>query len=258
MKIIREPSVYVIGRQVVDESNLKLFLKTLGVEWESDSEIPAEILSETAGRLCYLSYAKPRPGGNAAYLEHIKESGHGSVLEHSVWTLLIAGVSRSLTHEFIRHRAGVSPSQVSQRYVDESVAEYVEPAIIAENPELHQIWLDAMTYAHTAYKALAHRLYFKFDNTNMGYTERRKAARQAARSVLPNATETKVAITANARALRNVLEQRGSRYAEPEIRKLANVMLDVLQTESPNLFGDYQRVPLQDGTFEITTNYRKV
>src|SRR5204863_4408334 len=89
-------------------------------------------------------------------------------------------------------------------------------------------------------------------------TARRKNARQAARSVLPNATETKIFVTANARALRHFLEQRGSRHAEPEIRKLANRMLDVLQRESPNLFSDYRRDPLPDGTFEVVTDYRKV
>src|SRR5258708_39543750 len=87
---------------------------------------------------------------------------------------------------------------------------------------------------------------------------RRKAARQAARSVLPNATETKIFVTANARALRHFLEQRGSRHAEPEIRQLANKLLDVLVQESPNLFGDYRREPLADCTFEVQTDFRKV
>jgi thymidylate synthase (FAD) len=91
-----------------------------------------------------------------------------------------------------------------------------------------------------------------------GKTDIRKAARQAARSVLPNATETKITVTANARALRLFLEQRGSRHAEPEIRKLANVMLETLVKESPNLFGDYQKIPLPDGTFELKTPYPKV
>jgi thymidylate synthase (FAD) len=93
---------------------------------------------------------------------------------------------------------------------------------------------------------------------NADRTTRRKTARQAARSVLPNATETKITVTANARALRHFLEQRGSQYAEPEIRKLTNVMLDVLQADSPNLFGDYKKVPLPDGTFELVTEYKKV
>jgi thymidylate synthase (FAD) len=76
--------------------------------------------------------------------------------------------------------------------------------------------------------------------------------------VLPNATETKIFVTANARALRHFLEQRGSRFAEPEIRKLANRLHDVLLRESPNLFNDYRREDLGDGTFELTTAHKKV
>ena len=75
---------------------------------------------------------------------------------------------------------------------------------------------------------------------------------------MPNATETKIFVTANARALRHFLEQRGSAFAEPEIRKLAGVLLDVLQKDAPNLFGDYTKVPLPDGTFELTTPFKKV
>jgi len=217
---------------------------------------------------CYMSFAKPRPGGNAAYLTHIKEVGHGSVLEHAVWNLLITGVSRSLTHELVRHRAGFGYSQLSQRYVDESVAEYVEPDIIANDPDLHAIWLETVKQSHAAYMKLAEGLNAKLADPaaaaaamlppDADRTTRRKAARQAARSVLPNATETKIFVTGNARALRHFLEMRGSAHAEPEIRKLATAILDVLAKDSPNLFGDYQKVPLPDGTFELTTQFKKV
>jgi thymidylate synthase (FAD) len=257
IRIIRDPAVYVMGRQTVDDAELARFLADHGVSWQTDTEIAAEVLCETAGRTCYMSFAKPRPGGNATYLGHIKEVGHGSVLEHAVWSLLFTGVSRTLTHELIRHRAGMGYSQLSQRYVDESVAEYVEPDVIADDPELHQIWLDCVAQSHKAYVLLAEKLQAKY----IGETEktaRRKLARQAARSVLPNATETKIFVTANARALRHFLEQRGSRHAEPEIRKLANRLLDVLVKESASLFGDYRRDPLPDGTFEIATDFRKV
>lgn len=266
-RIIREPAVYVLGRQVLKTEELERFLRDHGVSWSSDSGVPAEVLCETAGRVCYMSFARPRPGGNAAYLQHTKESGHGSVLEHAVWNFLITGVSRSLTHELVRHRAGVSVSQLSQRYVDESVAEYVEPDIIAADPELHALWVQAIEQAHVAYVRLSELLAEKLRQPEWtshwlpegaSTTDRRKAARQAARSVLPNATETKIFVTANARALRHFLELRGSRHAEPEIRKLANRLLDVLQQESPHLFGDYQRIALSDGTFEIVTEYRKV
>src|SRR5438270_146079 len=89
-------------------------------------------------------------------------------------------------------------------------------------------------------------------------TLRRKLARQAARSVLPNATETKIFVTANARALRHFIELRASRHAEVEIRKLAVKVLELMRGEAPGLFGDYQLVALPDGTFEAATPHRKV
>lgn len=268
VNILTEPQVYLVGKQIVESPELSRFLADHGVNWASDSETPAEVLAETAGRLCYMSFAKPRPGGNAVYLNHIKEVGHGSVLEHGVWNFVLTGLSRSLTHELVRHRAGMGYSQLSQRYVDESVAEYVEPDIVARDAELHAVWLEAVKHAHTAYVKLAEMLNQKLADPaaaaaamlppDADRTTRRKAARQAARSVLPNATETKIFVTANARALRHFLEQRGSTGAEPEIRKLANRVLDVLAKDSPNLFGDYVKTPLPDGTFEITTPYPKV
>src|SRR5262249_38474083 len=216
-----------------------------------------EHLTEVAGRLCYMSFAKPRPGGNQGYLSHILEVGHGSVLEHAVWNFIFVGISRALSHELVRHRAGFGFSQLSQRYVDESVAEYVEPDCIASNPELHSLWLDAVARSHQASLKLAERLpeTFKADPAR---TLRRKLARQAARSVLPNATETKIFVSANARALRHFIEMRASRHADVEIRKLAIQVLRLIQQEAPNMFGDYQLLPLPDGTFEATTPHRKV
>jgi thymidylate synthase (FAD) len=259
--------IYVLGRSGLDERELDRFLADHGVSWQTDTDVAAEVLTETAGRVCYMSFARPRPGGNAAYLAHIKEVGHGSVLEHAVWSFLITGVSRSLTHELVRHRAGWAYSQLSQRYVDESIAEYVEPDIIAADADLHTRWLEAIRAAHAAYVQLAELLHEKLNDPAFAArwlaepadrTARRKAARQAARSVLPNACETKIFVTANARALRHFLELRGSAAAEPEIRKLAGAILDILQQDAPNLFGDYQKTPLPDGTCEITTQFKKV
>jgi thymidylate synthase (FAD) len=257
IRILREPSVYLLGRQTVDPSELDRFLSDHGVTWQTDTEVAAEHLTEVAGRVCYMSFAKPRPGGNQTYLEHILEVGHGSVLEHAVWSFVFTGVSRTLTHELVRHRAGWAYSQLSQRYVDESVAEYVEPDCIAENPALHKLWLEAIFQSHQAYMKLAEGLQETF-REEPDKTLRRKLARQAARSVLPNATETKIFVSANARALRHFIELRGSRHAEVEIRKLAIQVLKIMKTEAPHIFGDYQLVPLPDGTIEATTEYRKV
>jgi thymidylate synthase (FAD) len=256
MRILREPAVYLLGRQVVDEAVLDRFLADHGVSWQTDTEVAGEHLAEVAGRLCYMSFVRPRPGGNQAYLDHILEVAHGSVLEHAVWNFIFANVSRSLTHELIRHRH-LSYSQLSQRYVDESVAEYVEPDCIAADPELHRLWLDAIAHSHQAYVKLVEKLQEAFKD-EPDKTLRRKLARQAARSVLPNATETKIFVTANARALRHFIELRGSRHAEVEIRKLAVKVLEIMKSEAPNLFNDYQLVPLPDGTFEAVTAHRKV
>jgi thymidylate synthase (FAD) len=257
MRIIREPTVYLLGRQVVDAAELDRFLKEHGVTWQTDTEVAGEHLTEVAGRLCYMSFARPRPGGNQVYLNHILEVGHGSVLEHAVWNFIFVGVSRSLTHELIRHRAGWGFSQLSQRYVDESVAEYIEPDEIAADPELHRIWLDAIAQSHQAYILLAAKLQERLQS-EPDRTLRRKLARQAARSVLPNATETRIFVTANARALRHFIELRGSRHADVEIRKLAIKVLQLMQKEAPHIFHDYQLVPLPDGTFEAVTEHRKV
>jgi thymidylate synthase (FAD) len=257
IRVIREPTVYLVGRQMVDQSVIDKFLTDHGVSWQTDTEVAGEYLSEVSGRLCYMSFAKPRPGGNKLYLEHILEVGHGSVLEHAVWNFICTGISRSLTHELVRHRAGWAYSQLSQRYVDESVAEYVEPDVIGNDPELHALWLEAVGRCHQAYTKLVEKLLDKLKD-EPDKTLRRKMARQAARSVLPNATETKIFVTANSRALRHFIELRGSRHAEVEIRKLAVGVLRIMQKEAPNLFGDYQLVPLPDGTFEATTEHRKV
>jgi thymidylate synthase (FAD) len=257
IRILREPTVYLTGRQTVDGSEVERFLADHGVSWQTDTEVAGEHLAEIAGRLCYMSFAKPRPGGNKVYLDHILEVGHGSVLEHAAWNFVFTGVSRSLTHELVRHRAGFGFSQLSQRFVDESIAEYVEPDVIAGDPETHALWLDAVAHAHQAYMKLVEKLAAHFQG-EPDRTLRRKLARQAARSVLPNATETKIFVTANARALRHFIEMRASRHAEVEIRKLAVQVLRIMQQEAPNLFSDYQLTPLPDGTFEATTPHRKV
>lgn len=258
IKVIDHPTVYLVGRQSIDNYGLDAFLGDHGVShWQTDTLEAGEKLVEVAGRTCYMSFAKPRPGGNKAYIQHILEVAHGSVCEHSVYNFIITGVSRSFTHELVRHRAGMSYSQLSQRFVDESECEFVEPAVIASDPELHEIWLDAVEAAQCAYKVLADGLAEKFASIP-DKTLRRKKAREAARSVLPNATETKIFVTANARALRHFIEMRGSEHADVEIRQVAIRVLELLQVDSPNLFGDYTLVSLPDGGQAVETPYRKV
>ena len=256
LRIIREPKVYLVGRQVTDPGAIARFLEEHGLAWSTDTEAGAEALTEMAGRLCYLSYGKGRRT-NREFLDHLIEVGHGSVLEHAVWSFVITGVSRSFTHELVRHRAGWAYSQLSQRYVNESESPYVEPDVIADDPELHAVWSGAVDAARQAYDRLVSGLERRFAGEADG-TLRRKLARQAARSVLPNATETRIFVTANARALRHFIEMRGSEQADVEIRKVALQLLDLMQRESPALFSDYERVPLADGGQAIRTPHPKV
>jgi thymidylate synthase (FAD) len=258
LHIIHEPTVYLLGRQVVDDEALSAFLADHEVShWSTDTEVGGEKLIETAGRVCYMSFQKPRPGGNKAYIGHILEVGHGSVLEHAVFNLLFTGVSRSLTHELVRHRAGFGFSQLSQRFVDESECSFVEPEAIAADPELHRIWLESIQASQTAYRELADRLAATYKDIP-DKTLRRKKAREAARSVLPNATETKIFVTANARAWRHFIEMRGDAAADVEIRRLAIAVCKLLIAESPNLFGDYTLIDLPEGGQAVTTEHCKV
>jgi thymidylate synthase (FAD) len=261
MRIIHEPEIYVVGRQTLDDAEVQRFLRDHETSWQTDSERGSELIVELAGRVCYFSFGdKQFRKTNADYIGNLVNQGHGSVLEHAVWDLLITGVSRSLTHELVRHRAGTGFSQLSQRYVDESTADFVEPAVIAADPELHAIWLRSIEQSHQAYNELVEGLAQRVQalHPDLPRVQRRKMAREAARSVLPNATETKLLLSANARALRWIITLRGSEGAEPEIRQLAVKLARVMQQEAPNLFGDMEFVRLADGTEGVQVAHTKV
>ncbi|MGH2515415.1 MAG: FAD-dependent thymidylate synthase [Ktedonobacterales bacterium] len=163
-------------------------------------------------------------------------------------------------HNFVANGIVTHNSQLSQRYVDESTADFVEPAVIAGDPALHATWLRAVESAHAAYMELVAGLAAKVEreHPDLKRTARLKMAREAARSVLPNATETKLLFSANARALRWIITLRGSDGAEPEIRRLAVKLARVMRDEAPNLFGDIEIVRLPDGTEGVRVGHHKV
>jgi thymidylate synthase (FAD) len=230
------------------------FRAPAGVPWETDAD-GGQALAEFAGRACYQSWSKPNPATatNAGYLRHILEVGHLSVLEHGTVSFYLTGISRSLTHELIRHRH-FSYSQLSQRYVPEGDAAMVEPEVIAADPELHQQFLDAAEAAKTAYEKLLAGLEERFaDEPNR--TLRRKQARQAARAVLPNATETRMVVTGNYRAWRPFIAMRATEHADVEIRDLAVACLEVLQEEVPNVFADFAITELPGGSRVAASPY---
>lgn len=239
MTDIVPPKVQLIGKTE--------FFPPADVDWSTDAD-GGQALAEFAGRACYQSWHKPNPATatNAGYLQHIMEVGHLSVLEHGSVTFYLTGMSRSLSHELIRHRH-FSYSQLSQRYVPERAAAVVEPDVIAEDPELHEKFVRATEAGVAAYTELLDALQEKFADEPKA-TLRRKQARQAARAVLPNATETRIVVSGNYRAWRHFVAMRASEHADVEIRSLAVECLRQLQGAAPNVFGDFEITTLKDGS----------
>lgn len=223
------------------------------VPWETDTNNGGLQVIEYAGRNCYLSWDNPGKKTNADYIKHINTVGHGSVLEHAQATFSIARVSRSLTHELVRHRH-LSPSQQSQRYVDEGKAGMILPPLYRGNEWATQKCIDAFAYAQEIYRELViHGMETLTYIENK--TERRKKARQAARAVLPNMTETRIVMTGNFRAWRWFLKLRGNRHADEEIRQLALDIYVLLAALAPPVFSDFRlnQDTEDESLFEVLT-----
>jgi thymidylate synthase (FAD) len=228
------------------------FLAPSDVPWDTDAD-GGQALVEFAGRACYQSWSKPNPrtATNASYISHIIDVGHFAVLEHASASFYITGISRSCTHELIRHRH-FSYSQLSQRYVPDDDAQVVMPPGLDDDPELQQIVLAAADASRQAYDELLTKLEAKFaDQPNA--VLRRKQARQAARSVLPNDSESRIVVTGNYRAWRHFVAMRASEHADTEIRRLAIACLRELTAVAPAVFADFEITVLADGT-EVATS----
>lgn len=228
----------------------------LGVAWMGDGT-DGERIAEFAGRLCYMSQRNPAGRSTREYLENIKKQGHGSVLEHATYGILFEGISRSLTHELVRHRAGFAYSQLSQRYVDESEAAFVVPPAMVGDEPLMTAWRTQIESAQAAYVHLVDELMQRYGWV-ADKVHRRKMAREAARGVLPNSTETKIVVTANARAWRTMLELRSSEAAELEIRRMAVAALRMLQAEAPAFFSDFEIYTAEDRREAARIAFHKV
>jgi len=183
----------------------------------------AEKLIEAAGRTSYLSFPKQRENSEKTFIRMLIKNQHLSVLEHAYATFRISGVSRAFTHQLVRHRL-CSFIQQSQRYVDESNFNYIEPDSIKENPEAHSIFIDLMDKAKEAYIKL-HKL---------------GARKEDARYVLPNATGSQIVMSANFREWRHIIGLRGKPQSQWEIRRAAIEILKILKNHAPTVFGDFE------------------
>lgn len=217
------------------------------MSWEPshvDDGPDADMLAEFAGRTCYWSFRRPNPDTtrNVDYLRNVLSRGHHSVLEHASATFLLTGVSRTLTHELVRHRH-LSFSQLSQRYVDESDAMTIVPNVLDSDDEGRRLARNMM-----GLQDVAHQLYGRIFEYARLRGASRKEARGAARGALLAGTRTVVVVTGNMRAWLDFIARRWHVAADPEIRELAGELRRQLVLLAPGTFQDVPVEPYGGGT----------
>ncbi len=199
-----------------------MHVEIIGVTSYPQHDDGTEALLEHAGRACYRSESKGRPG---KFLQARIREGHESLIEHASVTFDISGISRACSHQLVRHRIA-SYSQESQRYVDMSNPKFVVPPSVDRDPEAQAIWDEFIAQVADTY----HRL------RELG------VRKEDARFVLPNATATRIIVTMNFRSLRHLFSVRCDKAAQWEIRELALEMLRQVHEIAPSVFGDlYER-----------------
>lgn len=168
------------------------------------------------------------------FIRILRQAGHFSPLEHASFTFYLEGVSRAMTHQLVRHRLA-SYSQRSQRYVSHGEFDYIVP------PQLHGRTIkdqgqtvDAVQYFVDTMKLIAER----YRHLNDALGQAGEQSNQDARYVLPNACESKIFVTMNARELLHFFEERLCLRAQWEIRNVADAMLDLVKAEAPAVFDD--------------------
>jgi thymidylate synthase (FAD) len=288
VELVTAPWVRVVAKPQISASALYSFVNDHGlsdladdlatpigkicnaVDFPADHNITdADLLTEFAGRFCYRAWGKGR--STEDYIKNILAEAHGNVLAHSTVSFIVTGVSRSLTHELIRHHVGTNPSQESQRYVTAEGGEIeiigyravraVVPPLILKLAACDNSILDRFQDDFAASLETYHRWLKPLKGAfpaDVPATLKKKRANEAARAFLPNATETRLVFTANLRAGRNIVEQRGSIHADLEIRRLAVAMTHEFKKIAPLCFSDVEVYTADDGFDAVRTEFRKV
>lgn len=233
--------IYLVASTKMN-SGMDRFLADNSLLWNrEDSATDPELNVEAAGRICYMSFGvKQHRQSTKDYLANIISQGHDSVLEHSNFTILVDGLTRSLSHQLVRHRVGFAYSQLSQQYYDESDAEFSEPPMIENNSALREKWSAWVLETKEMYKALLKAGEDLNSQTGLNSREHLRFSKSMARSVLPNATKTKLVITGNVRAWRNLFHIRGGTAGDFEMRDYCISVYELLYREAPNLFDGFE------------------
>jgi thymidylate synthase (FAD) len=236
----------------------------------SDSD--TDLLAEFAGRFCYRAWKSGR--STDEYIENILSERHGNVIGHPTYHFIVTGVSRALTHELIRHHVGTNPSQESQRYVTAESGEIevigykamravVPPMIMSmmesdrELMDVEKLFTKDFEHSLAVYHHWLASIKETLKSSGLTATLQKKRANEAARCFLPNACETRLVWTMNARSARWVIEQRGDEHADLEIRRLAWYFAKILKQVSPVIFADVEPYTADDGFHAVKVKYSK-
>ncbi|MBI5045866.1 MAG: FAD-dependent thymidylate synthase [Candidatus Niyogibacteria bacterium] len=256
-----KPKIFLIGETKIDDVVLQDYLHHVGApKWKTDAPSDSEKVIEVMGRMCYRSFA---PGlnpnvtkvreGNAAYLQHILEVGHGSVLEHANFNFIFADVSRVFTHELVRHRAGTAMSQESLRFVRLDDLGFWLPTVVREDAEVMEIFVRTVAELEALQKLLAK----KYDIDGKMPFSKKKQITSAMRRIAPSGLATSIGWSANGRALRHVIEMRTDPGAEEEIRLVFGKVAEMMVKKCPNLMSGYD-IEMVDGLPWYKTSHKKV
>lgn len=257
-----EPKVFLVGETRIVEDGLSEYLNHIGIpDWVSDASSDAERLVEVMGRLCYRSFA---PGlnknvtkireHNDEYVGNILKVRHGSVIEHAQFSFIFSDVSRVFTHELVRHRMGVAISQESLRYVRlEDLGQWL-PTVIREDEKAITIF--KKTFEDLEKLQLELAAHFKLDDPSLPFSKK-KVITSAMRRIAPIGLATTIGWSANARALRWVIQMRTDETAEEEIRIVFGKVAEIAIERWPNLFGDFEK-ELIDGHMRYRPKNQKV
>lgn len=242
MGIIAYPKVHMIAETRVIESGIRRVFDNLGIEWESDADDDASLLVEFAGKSCYMSFDTAlnknltRTGGrnNYDYIQQgIIANHHGSVLEHASVTFYLVDVSRVVTHELIRHRAGTAFSQTSGRYVRTDQVDMYIPSEIMGSPGAMSIWKRAIQQMEDNIRDLA----IELDVASKPFSIKKRIT-SAIRRLIGNGQANNIVVTANHRAWRHMIEMRTDPSAEEEIRVVFALISQQLRQRFPAIYGD--------------------
>lgn len=270
-----EPKVRLIAMPNIEWAALSDYLTSVGVNTHIDHSYTedepwfsnrfwdqqgsdAQMLVEVGGKMCYRSW---EPGLNPnvtrvrtdqeEYLENILKSGHGSVLEHANFTFILSNVSRVLTHELIRHRAGTAVSQESMRYVRLTDIPMWIPKWVREDDFAMSLIVPFIRSAEDLLSDLSE--HWGVHNKTMPF-HKKKVITSFLRRLVPGGHTTDLVWTCNVRALRHIIELRTAPGAEEEIRLVFGDIARIMKMQCPVLFGDFE----EDENGAWTPKYSKV